>query len=77
MLEEFDGSEQVIEHPYLEPVELLELEERDGLAGLALEGVRHRIEEREVFQVWRDGETGEQGVEVERPLCEGERSDGG
>ena len=40
VLEEFDGSQQVIEDPYLEPMELLELEKRDGLARLALEGVR-------------------------------------
>jgi len=40
VLEEFDGSHQVVEHPYLEPMELFELEKRDGLAGLGLKGVR-------------------------------------
>ena len=74
MLKELDGAEDVVEHPYLEPVQLPEPVQRDEAAeaGGGLESVRDRVEECEVFKVGRSFEAAEERVQVEHPLGQGE-----
>ena len=77
MLKELGGTQEALEDPLLEQVELPEARERGGRSRRAFEGLGHWVKQREVLEVQRGGEACEEHIEVDSALGWCQRADHG